>query len=312
MDNNQFRTLRADEIECRVGRCNKNGVSLLLYKDARCDMAILDETVGPMNWRREHSRDNRNCTVSIWDEEKEQWISKEDTGTESNTEAEKGLASDSFKRACVNWGIGRELYTAPFIWIPEGKCDVEQGRNGNWKCKTSFRVTRIGYDERRLINELEIAEVRNGNVVYRFSNSRGPAQQTAAPAQPQSNLPENPIICAGCKQIIKPARSGQKLYSPEEIANGALKTYGKPLCWDCMTKRKKAKAQQGEPKVSAGQVEWIKGAYEILWGDGWLEQFRRDTNCAEPSMLPASEYERLQAYLNEQMEASQMPMTGNG
>ncbi len=76
-------------------------------------MDILDETVGVYNWKREHTRDNANCIVSIYDQEKKEWISKEDTGTESNTEKEKGLASDSFKRACVNLGIGRELYTAP-------------------------------------------------------------------------------------------------------------------------------------------------------------------------------------------------------
>lgn len=113
-----FRDLRADEVECRIGTVKEGkGVSLLLYKDARCDMNVLDETVGAMNWKKSYSRDNANCTVSIWDESKAQWISKEDTGTESKTEAEKGLASDSFKRACVNWGIGRELYTAPFVWI---------------------------------------------------------------------------------------------------------------------------------------------------------------------------------------------------
>ena len=112
-----FRTLRASEIDCRISTASQKGVSLLLYKDARVDQNILDETVGPMNWQRSHSRDNANCTVSLWDEEKQQWIAKEDTGTESNTEKEKGLASDSFKRACFNWGIGRELYTAPFIWI---------------------------------------------------------------------------------------------------------------------------------------------------------------------------------------------------
>lgn len=117
----EFRDLTAEEIDVRISTVKEgSGMSLLLYKDARCDMNVLDETVGPYNWQRSHSRDNANCTVSIWDDEKKQWISKEDTGTESNTEAEKGLASDSFKRACFNWGIGRELYTAPFIWIPEG------------------------------------------------------------------------------------------------------------------------------------------------------------------------------------------------
>ena len=113
-----FRPLRADEVEVRIGTAKEGkGVSLLLYKDARCDMNVLDETVGPLNWQKTYSRENANCTVGIWDDYKHQWIWKEDTGTESNTEAAKGLASDSFKRACFNWGIGRELYTAPFIWI---------------------------------------------------------------------------------------------------------------------------------------------------------------------------------------------------
>lgn len=117
----EFRDLTADEIDCRISTFKEGeGLSLLLYKDARCDMNVLDETVGPFNWKRAHSRDNANCTVSIWDDFKCEWVSKEDTGTESNTEAEKGLASDSFKRACFNWGIGRELYTAPFIWIKAG------------------------------------------------------------------------------------------------------------------------------------------------------------------------------------------------
>lgn len=137
---NKFRCLRADEIECRVQQVKDNGLILLLYKDARCDMTILDETVGAMNWQREHRRDNANCVVSIWDSEKGQWISKEDTGKESNTEAEKGLASDSFKRACVNWGIGRELYTAPFIWIPAGNYTA----NGH-KCYDRFAVEKIEY-----------------------------------------------------------------------------------------------------------------------------------------------------------------------
>ena len=108
-----FRLLNADEIEARVATVNEYGVTLLLYKDARCDMRILDETVGAFNWRRMHTRDNANCTVLIKNTETGEWIGKEDTGTESNTEAQKGLASDSFKRACFNWGIGRELYTAP-------------------------------------------------------------------------------------------------------------------------------------------------------------------------------------------------------
>ena len=159
---NIFRTLNANEIECRIAMIKCNGLSLLLYKDARCDMNILDETVGVYNWQRSHSRDNANCTVSIWDEDKKQWISKEDTGTESFTEKEKGLASDSFKRACFNLGIGRELYTAPFIWIDNTKCEIKpsgrKDKNGNdvYICTDKFSVEQIVYDNNRNIVALSI------------------------------------------------------------------------------------------------------------------------------------------------------------
>lgn len=164
---NKFRLLRADEIDCRVAMVKSSGLSLLLYKDARCDMNILDEEVGQENWQRSHSRDNANCTVSIWDDSKKQWISKEDTGTESNTEKEKGLASDSFKRACFNWGIGRELYTAPFIWIPSTKCEISQKGTG-YTCYEKFYVSHIGYDENRVINALQIRNEKTNNVVYEY------------------------------------------------------------------------------------------------------------------------------------------------
>lgn len=164
----KFRLLRADEIDCRVAMVKNNGLSLLLYKDARCDMNILDEEIGQENWQRSHSRDNANCTVSIWDDSKKQWISKEDTGTESNTEKEKGLASDSFKRACFNWGIGRELYTAPFIWIPSTKCDITSTKGTGYTCYEKFYVSHIGYDENRVINALQIRNEKTNNVVYEY------------------------------------------------------------------------------------------------------------------------------------------------
>ena len=154
---NMFRLLRADEIDCRVSTVKQNGLSLLLYKDARCDQNILDETVGPMNWQKRYTRDNANCTVSIWDEKKQIWISKEDTGTESFTEKEKGLASDSFKRACFNWGIGRELYTAPFIWIDSKQCEIKPKERGQgFICYDRFSVSDIGYDNAGRINYLKI------------------------------------------------------------------------------------------------------------------------------------------------------------
>ncbi len=144
MEKSMFRDLNKDEIDCRIASVKENGVSLLLYKDARVDMDMLDETVGPYGWKREHQfKDGKlYCTVSIWDNDKKQWIYKEDVGTESNTEQEKGQASDSFKRACFNWGIGRELYTAPFIWIPKEKCNIRQ-QNGKYICTDKFNVEAI-------------------------------------------------------------------------------------------------------------------------------------------------------------------------
>lgn len=160
-----FRDLKANEIDCRVSQITEKGVVLLLYKDARVDQDILDETVGPLNWQRKHTRDNANCMVGIWDNAKNDWVWKEDTGKESFTEAEKGLASDSFKRACFNWGIGRELYTAPFIWIPAEKCTIEQKQQGKFICKDKFAVEAIEITD-KTITGLAIKNVRTNERVF--------------------------------------------------------------------------------------------------------------------------------------------------
>lgn len=163
----EFRTLKESEIDCRIATVSEKGVTVLLYKDARCDMNILDETVGSMNWQRKHTRDNANCIVSIWDEQKKMWIEKEDTGTESFTEKEKGLASDSFKRACFNWGIGRELYTAPFIWISASDCSIQKKNNGSgFTCYDKFKVRLIKYDDNKNIIGLYIINEKTKKGVY--------------------------------------------------------------------------------------------------------------------------------------------------
>lgn len=171
-----FRDLRADEIECRVAQAKNNGVSVLLYKDARCDQNILDETVGAMNWQRHHVRDNANCVVSLWDEKKQQWVSKEDTGTESNTEKEKGLASDSFKRACFNWGIGRELYTAPFIWISAEHCEGLKEIAGKWKCFDTFEVQKIVIDNKRIV-ALALKNAKTNKTCFIWQDKKWQAEQ---------------------------------------------------------------------------------------------------------------------------------------
>ena len=163
---NEFRLLRADEIECRIASINEKGLTLLLYKDARVDQNLLDETFGMFNWQRSHQVIDGNlyCTVSIWDEDKSQWISKQDVGTESYTEKEKGQASDSFKRACFNFGIGRELYTAPFIWVSKDDCNITSDK----KCYDKFKVTEIGYNDKREINALVINNTKTKKEVGRL------------------------------------------------------------------------------------------------------------------------------------------------
>ena len=165
-----FRDLTADEIECRVQSVKQNGLVLLLYKNARCDMNILDETVGAENWQREHyeCKGNLFCRVAIRCREAEidgakntkeiirdEWVWKSDCGVESNTEAQKGEASDSFKRACFNWGIGRELYTAPFTWIPAEKCNIKEGKNAQGKtvysCYDKFEIEKIIIENKKIM-----------------------------------------------------------------------------------------------------------------------------------------------------------------
>lgn len=180
----KFRALKASEIDCRIQSIGQNktgavGTTILLYKDARVDMNILDETVGAMNWQREHSVVNGNlyCTISIWDEVKEQWISKSDVGIESNTEKEKGQASDSFKRAGFNWGIGRELYSAPFVYIQLDKSEYIE-RNGKLTSNAKFKVKDIAYDENRNIVRLVIVDSK-GKVRYTFGeNTQQQTQET--------------------------------------------------------------------------------------------------------------------------------------
>lgn len=249
--NLSFRTLTAREIECRVAQVSKNGsgLSLLLYKDARCDMAILDETVGAMNWQRKHGRENANCIVSIWDDDKRAWIEKEDTGTESNTEAEKGLASDSFKRACVNWGIGRELYTSPFIWITGDKCKIEEF-NGKFSCKDHFEVTDIGYNEHREICRLSIYNTSRKTPVFSFED--GKPQKVEA-------TPNDEVIKADAKEI-SPEYNTEKKATPAHLE--LLREYYKGANLAKLLKANNIERLEDMPALKAGQLLSAKAQKE--------------------------------------------------
>lgn len=169
----KIRLLKASEIECRVAFINEKGLSLLLFKDARVDQKILDEAFTPFGWKRAHQSIDGNlyCTVEIWDEGKGQWIGKQDVGTMSYSEKEKGQASDSFKRACFNWGIGRELYTAPFIWIPAGKAAIQR-KGDKYITSEHFSVGEIAYNSSREIILLTILNSHNA-AVYSLNGGSG-------------------------------------------------------------------------------------------------------------------------------------------
>ena len=166
------RLLRADEIECRVSVINERGLSVLLFIDARVDLKILDAMFTPFGWRRTHQSIDGNlyCTVEIWDKEKQQWIAKQDVGTVSYSEKEKGQASDSFKRACFNWGIGRELYTAPFIWIPAEEVSIKP-KGDRYTTTEHFLVQAIDYNEERDISRLVIVNGK-GKKVFEMGKQR--------------------------------------------------------------------------------------------------------------------------------------------
>lgn len=162
---NTPRLMEPDDIEVRIqqtrtGRDGKYVTVLLLYKTARTDMAVLDETFGPTNWSNSYReiKGHMYCTISVRDPETHEWVSKEDCGSESNVEAEKGEASDAFKRAGTRWGIGRELYTGPLVRIVTDY-DPKYER---------FVVTDIGYDDKRRINRLHIASAKSGQLVFSY------------------------------------------------------------------------------------------------------------------------------------------------
>lgn len=158
-----FRLLNADEIDCRISSVGKWGIQLLLYKDARVDMNILDETFGVFGWQRKHKLIDGKlfCSVGIYDPNLDYWVWKQDVGVESYTEKEKGQASDAFKRACFNIGIGRELYTAPQMFVRPDNLTTLKEDNGKWTCRDYFVVTDIQYTGRKIAS-VTIRNTRTG------------------------------------------------------------------------------------------------------------------------------------------------------
>ena len=164
-----MRNLKPDEIEVRVGTVGAKGVTMLLYKNARVDRAMLDEEYGAMNWscRYEEHKGNLFCSIGVYDADKKEWVWKEDCGTESQTEKQKGEASDAFKRAGFRWGIGIELYTSPFIFLPVAT-EPDPYNKGKYKMVNKYELNGIYVSEIKTvkgkIKDLSLA--MNGTVVW--------------------------------------------------------------------------------------------------------------------------------------------------
>ena len=261
----EIRLLSKEDIEVRVAQTlagnNKVRVNLLLYKNARVDMKIMDELFTPMGWKRTHKLigDRLYCCVEVYNPETKEWICKEDVGVESNTEAEKGQASDSFKRACVNWGIGRELYTAPKITIELNENEYTKDQNSRIKVWAYFSVKSIGYDSKtRTITSLEIQD-KYGNV--RFSMGGSVQQSQSEPSQ-----------------AVK-ARRAAKAKSP---APAAYQPMSEEMYWKIV-----AAYAQGKLTKTGGdyKMTWIEtthaGAGEILKFDNDVENWRAANFPAE-------------------------------
>lgn len=260
-----FRLLKAEEIECRVSEIGKDGtwLNLLLYKTARTDASLLDEAVGPLGWANDYRLIDGKmyCGIGIRDTSSGEWVWKWNVGTESNTEAEKGEASDALKRAGFVWGIGTELYSSPRIFVRNGDAEIKKNdKNGKWVCYDRFFVRRIGYGDREQITELEIVNQKTGRVVFTMKpkteqpDDMGRPTPVGAPASGarksaesgapgrQTRMGEEP--CRRCKTPID-ARTAE--YSRTK--------YNMPLCRDCQTACEeylKAKAER-ENNEAGGQ-----------------------------------------------------------
>ena len=225
----QIRTLRADEVECRVQQVTEKGCILLIYKDARVDMRILDETFGVDGWQRTHEVINGNlfCNIEIWSDDKKCWIKKQDVGTESNTEKEKGEASDSFKRAGFNVGIGRELYSSPFIWIKLDPSEIEKNSQGKPQLSRSvkFGVTSIKYDENKDITELVISD-NKGVVRYTFGSSKTAPKPAAKEPETQKKIDTRKVVCdflANKPEALTFYRKMHLFTTSDELTDGQIK-----------------------------------------------------------------------------------------
>jgi hypothetical protein len=229
----EIRLLRADEIEVKVKQVKPNGAVALLYKTARVDMDILDETYGALNWESDYKeiKGNLYCGIGIFEGNRQVW--KWDCGIESREDdgnEKKGEASDAFKRAGFKCGIGRELYTAPFIFISANKTEITTN-NGRSRVNDTFSVSRIEYTDRK-ISFLEIVN-KNGNIVFSY----GKEDKSEYKPKPETKTDEvqnqDVYSCEICKTEFTPILYKGVMLSSKEIYQAAKDKHGQGICKDC-------------------------------------------------------------------------------
>lgn len=233
----EFRLLTKHEIECRISEIDKQGrwLYLLLYKTARTDMALLDEKYGICGWQNEFRvvDDKLFCGIGIKNQDGE-WIWKWNNGTESNQDAEKGHASDAFKRAGFMLGIGTELYSAPRIKIPADRCTIKEW-NGKYRCYDSFDVSMIEYDKNEDICNLVI--LCNGKPCFQWKSGENPKEERMADSRADIKKEENKYLCEECAAEIRPTKNKDgSIWKAADVAEYSKKRFGRYLCPICQKK----------------------------------------------------------------------------
>lgn len=190
------RPLEITDVDFRVQSINNGGyATILAYKDARVDMNRLDEVLTPMGWQRDYKMIDGKlfCGVGIYNDEIHEWIWKWDVGTESHTEAEKGQASDAFKRACFNLGIGRELYDYPVISV---KLNENEWTKDGGRPKQTYNLKIKEWTWYSEFNNGTIsflaARDENGNVRFKWGQMK--PKEEAPKIEPQQEVVKAEVI----------------------------------------------------------------------------------------------------------------------
>jgi hypothetical protein len=235
----EFPPLEAEDIEVKIKQVGEKGAVALLYKTARTDMNMLDKIVGPTNWRDDYReiKGNLYCQIDIWDDDKKQWVSKANCGIESREDGDgnekKGEASDAFKRAGFLWGIGRELYSAPFTFLQL----PTKAKGSGFELVdrfARFEISHIAYNDKRQITALTIVNEKTKEAVYTMGKGAPkPPKPAQEPPKPSVTPPADKPADTSAQRDKAQAESrrailqaiGAKAFTSPEVGNSWVKGY---------------------------------------------------------------------------------------